>query len=323
MGRKANPVVIGAFVLSAIALAVVGLLVFGSGQLFRHMTQFVCFFPGTVDGLNVGAPVRFKGVEVGSVKDIRLRLSSEPGAVTSARVSQGLRIPVTIEIDNDRLADQGAARVDDRAIQRLVELGLRAQLAAQSLVTGLLFVQLDFRPDIPAEFVLPRDSAIGEIPTIPTTLEQVQSAAAQVIDKLEEIHFDQLINSAIATINGIHELVDRPEIKATIDQLPATMAKVDDAIASVRELVDSINREKTPLMDSLRATSANADQALIQARSTLQSVQVFVDPNSPLASQLTASLGEISSAARAVRLLADYLERNPAALLRGKDVNQK
>ena len=74
MGKKANPAVIGAFVVGAVVLAVAGLLVFGSGKMFKHTVKFVCFFPGAVDGLNVGAPVRFKGVEVGSVIDVRLRL---------------------------------------------------------------------------------------------------------------------------------------------------------------------------------------------------------------------------------------------------------
>ncbi len=105
MGRKANPAVIGAFVVGAVVLAVAGILIFGSGRMFKHTSKYVCFFPGAVDGLAVGALVKLKGVEIGSVTDIRLRLPEQgplpPGAVAE------FRIPVTIEIDDERVVAFG------------------------------------------------------------------------------------------------------------------------------------------------------------------------------------------------------------------------
>src|SRR6185295_10960648 len=113
MGSKANPAVIGAFVVGAIALAVIGIVVFGSGQLFKSTTKAVCFFSGDINGLSVGAPVKFKGVAIGSVSDIRLRLKGETNYLTAESVADGLRIPVVIQLDNDKLIEEGARSVLD------------------------------------------------------------------------------------------------------------------------------------------------------------------------------------------------------------------
>jgi paraquat-inducible protein B len=196
MGRKANPAVIGAFVVGAVVLAVAGVLIFGSGQLFKNTSRYVCFFPGNVDGLNVGAPVKFKGVEIGSVVDIRLRLPEQPPV---AAVPKEFRIPVTIEIDNRRVEALGFSA--HRDIKQVVERGLRAQLNAQSLVTGLLFVQLRFDPETPPVFVLPPGSKLDEIPTMPTAMEQVQSAAENV--------FSDLTSSSTCTSCNLAEVGDR------------------------------------------------------------------------------------------------------------------
>src|SRR5262245_30436492 len=144
MGRKANPIIIGAFVVGAIALAVFGIVVFGSGRLFKETTPFVMYFTGSVDGLSVGSPVKFKGVEIGGVTSIQLDLGEEA------------RIPVWIEIDNKKIVARGAEWPSDRAALRAaIERGLRAQLNSQSIVTGLLFVQLDYHPETPAVLLAP------------------------------------------------------------------------------------------------------------------------------------------------------------------------
>ncbi len=315
MGRKANPAVIGAFVVGAVVLAVAGILIFGSGKLFKHTSKYVCFFPGSVDGLNVGAPVRFKGVEIGSVVDVRLGLPEQEGALFSP---QGIRIPVTIEIDNDRVVAVGGKRRRD--MNELVERGLRAQLNAQSLVTGLLFVQLDLRPDIPATFVLPRDSKRDEIPTMPTTIEQVQSAAENVFRKLQEVHVEVLVKSLTEAVDTIKTVVATPELREAIQALPATVANLNQTVTSFRELSAQLDAKAGPMLDSLKKTSDKGGATLEQATGTLQTVQQFVEPESPVSAQLSASLQEVQGAARALRLLASYLERNPSAIVRGKDV---
>ena len=323
MGKKANPALIGAFVVGAIALLVIGLVLFGSGQLFKHTTKFVLFFPGAVDGLNIGAPVKFKGVEVGSVKDIKIRFG-QVGDVTAERVAEGIRIPVMIEIDNDKILSEGGLSIDPKRVQRLIDLGLRAQLNSQSLVTGLLFVQLNFFPDTPATLVLPPGGDhLPEIPTIPTTMEQVQSAAEAILRKLEDVHLEKMVNAADAALDGISRLANSPALHATIDALPGTVANVNQTVDTAHALLANLDHGSGPLFQEVKEAAAKSDAALQQAQATLKTLQVLADPSAPLASQLSASLQEISGAARAVRLLADSLERNPSALVRGKDVSNQ
>jgi paraquat-inducible protein B len=318
MGRKANPAMIGAFVVGAVALAVAGVLIFGSGRLFKHTSEYVCFFRGTVDGLNVGAPVRMKGVEIGSVVNIRLKLPEQEMPMVTA---QGIQIPVTIEIDNDKVAALGARQ--QRNLKELIAYGLRAQLNAQSLVTGLLFVQLDFRPETPAAFVLPPDSKTPEIPTMPTTMEQVRSAAENLFRKLQAVHVEDLVKSLTETVDAIKNVVTTPELKETIQALPATVANLNQTVTSFRELSAHVDTKAGPLLDSLKGTSDKGGAALDQARGTLQTVDEVVKPDAPLSAELTGTLQELSAAARALRLLANYLERNPSALVRGKAVTSQ
>jgi len=313
MGRKANPATIGAFVVGAVVLAVAGVLIFGSGKLFKRTSRYVCFFPGAVDGLSVGAPVKFKGVEIGSVVDIRLRLPEQGPPL------QGVtRIPVTIEVDDERVAAAGGAARRD--IKRLVDRGLRAQLNAQSLVTGLLFVQLAYHPENPPTFELPPDSKIAEIPTMPTAMEEVQTAAENVFRKLQEVHVEELVKSVTQAVDTIKGVAATPELKEAIQALPATVANLNHTMTSVRELSVRLDAKSGPLLDSLTGTSEKGGAAMDQARETLQSVQQFVEPESPLSTQLTGSLQEVAEAARALRLLANLLERNPSVLVRGKEV---
>ncbi len=316
MGRKANPAVIGAFVVGAVALAVAGILIFGSGRMFKHTSKYVCFFPGTVDGLAVGAPVKFKGVEIGSVVDIRLRLP-EQGPLPSGATRE-FRIPVIIETDDERVAAFGGKARRD--IKEEIDRGLRAQLNAQSMVTGLLFVQLAYRPEIPPVLELPPDSEIAEIPTIPTTMEQLQSAAENVFHKLEGVDVEKLVTAVTQAVDTIKTVAATPELKETIQTLPTTVANLNQTMTSFRELSVRLDSKSGPLFDSLKGTADKGGAAMEHARRTMQSVQQFVEPESPLSTQLTGSLQEVSEAARALRLLANLLERNPSVLVRGKGV---
>jgi paraquat-inducible protein B len=310
MSKQANPVAIGAFVLGAIALLVLGIVVFGSGRLFADTTPFVLYFSGSVDGLSVGSPVRFKGVEIGAVTSIQLDLGDEA------------RIPVWIEIDNRRIIDhsgQGFMR-DPTRFAAEVDRGLRAQLNTQSIVTGLLFVQLDYHPDTAATFVSGPDERAHEIPTIPTTLEQAQQVAADIINKLRQVDFDAFARAVREAIEGVNRAVNAPGLQATLEALPETLGKLDKTLASVQQLAANLDERTGPLVKSLQAASDRSTVAVEQARETMKTVQKLADPGSPLAGQLGTVLEELRNTARSVRLLADYLERNPAALIRGREV---
>ncbi len=314
MSSKANPVVIGAFVVGAIVLAIAGVLVLGSGKLFKRTTKAVCYFTGDVMGLNVGAPVKFKGVDVGSVAAVRIRLPEDTGGPTAEAVKQGLRIPVIIEIDNDKVTQEGATRTLDTArVKHLVELGLRAQLVSQSFLTGLLLVQLDFNPEVPPTYMLPPNSPLLEIPTVPTSMQQIQAAARDVIRKLEAINLEGLTDSATRALDSIDRVAQSPGLHQALQTLPVMLSNVNGAVTDLRPL---ITRARGPFLDSLEGTSASAN-------ATLKTLQVLIAPDGPLAVDLATALREMAGAAHSVRLLADSLDRNPSALVRGTEVKAK
>ena len=308
MGRKASPALIGAFVLGAIALAVIGITIFGSGKLFKRTTTFVMYFPGSVDGLNVGAPVKFKGVEIGTVTAIRIRL----GEYTT----QDVRIPVFVKIDNARASQEGAQTSDEYVRTLITERGLRAQLQPQSLLTGLLFVQLDLLPDTPIVTVLPPDSPYREIPTVPTTLAEVQQTLMRILAKLENTDVESMLTAARQALEGARDVVTSPDLKRFEAGLPETLAKVDQAVTSFGQLATKLDSGAGPLM-------TQANDTLREWKGTATRLNGALDPESALRSQLTTAIAELTGAARSVRLLADYLERNPSAVVRGRTVSNQ
>jgi paraquat-inducible protein B len=313
MGKKANPALIGAFVVGAIALAVVGVVVLASGQFFKDVSKFVMYFSGSVDGLATGAPVKFKGVQIGEVSEIRINLGEfRPSDV---------RIPVIVEVDNARLVAENVVENPSNPdrLKYLIDQGLRAQLQPQSLLTGLLFVQLDIHPDSPeAEFFAPAGFKYPEIPTIPTVLEQAQSAMVKVLASLEKADIDGLITALKRTVDGIDQLVNGEPLKDTLAKLPDTVTNLNASLDNIRKLAANIDGKMGPLSQSLNGTADAAQKALAELDTTLQGVQWSVQPDA----RLSAALHEIAEAARSIRLLADFLERNPGALLRGRTTEE-
>ncbi len=311
MSRRANPAVVGLFVIGAVVLVVAGIVLFGSGRFFRQTCTFVCYFTGNVNGLNLGAPVKFKGVEVGSVTKISIKFEQQ---------AAGVRIPVLIELDEAKISHAGGtAKVSSDVILEAVHSGLRAQLETQSLVTGLLFVQLDFFPNTPAQLVA-ENGEIPEIPTVPTTLEQAQQAIKDIIARLDKVDFDKLVtsienlvDSATGAARSFEQLAGSPEVKSAI-------SSADKALTKVGDLADSLDREIGPLAKNFGATSERTRETLGELDTTLKQTRTIIQPYSPLAYELARSLQEFAAAARSVRLLADLLNRDPSALVRGRAI---
>ena len=209
----------------------------------------------------------------------------------------------------------------------------------ESLVTGLLYIAIDLFPGTPINLVQQEnaDNKYWEIPTLPTTLEQAKDAVTQIINKLDQIDFKALIASLESTVDGIKRTVNSPDLELTIRSLKQTMPKVDEAVGSIRDLAVTLNENVKGLAGNLEQTSIDArtsmkqaDEALRQATETMKkaeaavvSVQTITDPDSPTIYELGKTLKEISAAARSLRLAANFLERNPRALIFGKPENQE
>jgi paraquat-inducible protein B len=310
--KRASPTLIGVFVVGAMALALAGLIVFGSGKIFRRTEQFVAIFSGSVNGLSVGAPVKFRGVQVGSVTSILLSL---PGMTLP-----DLRIPVFFDIDRDTILKLGAMvnPADPSALAALIDQGLRAQLQLESLVTGVLFVELDLFPNTQATLFLPKNSGYLEIPTMPTLLQEASQTAADVVAKLRDADIDGLVNSVRDAARGVDDLAGSPELRQTL-------VAIRDALTTTRETLVEVKPRIAPLagrFDSgvarLETTLERLDQTLGSVKASLGSFDNLVDPQAPLVYQLTTTLADLAEAARSIRQFADYLDRNPNALLTGR-----
>ncbi len=323
MGKRINPAMVGAFVLGGLGL-ILAAVVLLEGGLFRKTHEFVIFFGGGVNGLRVGAPVKFKGVEIGEVKRILLRLEQQVNRDTNKLTAQ-VRIPVIIELDEDKIVSHGGTSIDlsdPHTIPNLIREGLRAQLGSDSFVTGLMFVALDIEPNTAIKMVAPPGSPLQEIPAIPTTLEQAQEVAIRIFEKLDKVDFDAMFTQMTGMLESIRQLTTSPALKEVVANSEKTREQLDHTLAGAQQTLSTVNRQVPPLSDSLQKTSLSADAAAKQARLTLGTVQTTIEPNSPVNYQVQQTLQDVSAAAHSIKELADYLQRNPSAIVRGRDLSQ-
>ncbi len=324
MAKKANPAVIGGFVVGAAALLVVGVLVFGSGKFWKATRPWVSYFPGSVKGLQIGAPVTFRGVKIGQVTSIKavLNVRDEPLTILT---------PVYWEYDTDMVETVGISRAELNKMaaagrpvdQLLIKRGLRAQLQLQSFVTGQKFIQIDFHPDTPIRLV-GVDTDVPEYPTIPSSL-------AHLTKSLEELPLREIGDAALNLLHHADQLVNSPEVKAVLRSANETLKTYDKVgrnidskiIPQTSKLVKNIDTQIIPPTSKLvrdldsQVTPAARD-ALKEAEATLATYRDLMAEGSPVRYELVVLLSEAAAAARSIRVLTDYLERHPEALLAGK-----
>jgi len=326
MSKRADPKLIGGFVIGAVVLAIAGIMFFGSGGLFAEKQPYVLYFEGSVKGLNVGAPVMFRGVKIGTVTDISVRVNPK---------EYSFRIPVVIEIETNRIkaTDQEDAGIfakltQGNSINMLIDKGLRAQLQMQSLVTGQLFVQFDMFPDTPV-VLHGGGSDYTELPTIPSGLQELTNT-------FEKIPIEEVAQKLISTLDGLQELVHSADLQLSFYQLkqllgetrqlvenlntalPPLMQRADAAIGAVEQGAKHIDEAVGPMVDDIRTASHDVSTTLARADAAMATLQRSLAADSPLHYRLNLTLDEFNRAARSLRELADELQRHPEALLRGK-----
>jgi phospholipid/cholesterol/gamma-HCH transport system substrate-binding protein len=318
MNKRVSPAVIGAFVVASFAILVVAVVIVGSGKMFSRPVRFICMFQGNLNGLKVGAPVKVRGVQIGTVALIELKLLPSQGRMRPG--IKGLRLPVIIEIDRSQLVARGGtgAALAQNGFKDMVKMGMRAQLDTESLLTGLLYIDLDLHPNTPVNYVLEPGGPYREIPTVQTNLEQLQERLGQTLDKLEKIDFQAMVSSITDAANSIKTLTSSPELKATLESLKGTVANLNRTITSARNVLNTANSQVGPLVADLRQSSDEADKTMKDTRAALVSLQQTLNPNSPLAVHLDQTLEQLTETGRSLEEFTDYLQRNPSSLIRGK-----
>lgn len=314
MSRRGNPTLIGSFVLGGVLIAIAAVLVFGSGRMFRDTTPFISFFEGSISGLDVGASVRFRGIEVGEVSEVLIDL---PGV---ERAGEDVRIAVIYELDRQQVESRGAGTrlADPLAFDTLIGLGIRASLASESLVTGRKYVSLDLDPGNPIDYDPVPGAPHPEIPTVNTGLERLEEEVYGMVSELGTVRIDSMIMSATAAFQEIGDLARAPELRDALDGLPGTIASLDATIGDLQLLVANVDSILVPIREGVVSTTAQATLTMAQLESTLEDVGGVLEPESPMFIHFERAMIDLSEASRALRNLADYLERNPSALVRGR-----
>ncbi|MDH3828117.1 MAG: MlaD family protein [Desulfobacterales bacterium] len=333
MSKPANKTMIGAFVVGAVVLAVTAVVLFGSGKFFRKTEPWLTFFQGSVKGLNVGSPVVFRGVQIGQVTDIIVGFDPTQLEVL---------IPVFFEIDPEKFKDIGRrVETSDADMHKaLISRGLRAQLQIQSLVTGQLLINIDFYPDTPAQLIgidqfrdkMPLEDW-WEIPSVSTPLQELEKA-------LSEINIKEITDDVRRAMDGIAKLATDPDLHEGIGVLKNTLtdiqklarhldSKVDPLATSLDQTLDEaragigdarkmMNEQAPALVSKIKNAAESATTALEQANTTLKSIEDLADEGTQLRHEVSAALTEISAASRSVRVLSDFIEQHPDAILRGR-----
>jgi len=267
-------------------------------RVYETKRRYLMFFDGSVRGLSVGAPVMLRGIEIGKVLDVRLDLDIEELA---------FEIPVLVEIEPERVnikGDAGAIDYDpkdyDKVVERMVAAGLRGQLQTGSLITGQLYVELGFHPDAPVAVVTEQDG-VKVVPTVPASLEALASKVNALLDTLGKLPLQEIAGNVLGTVEGTNRLVSSKELTGSIAELERLLAETTSALKKIDTKV-------------VPETAA----ALKQTRKTLRNIQDLLARDSTLVGESIRALRAVSAAARSIDGLADYLERHPEALIKGK-----
>jgi paraquat-inducible protein B len=261
-------------------------------------------FDGSVRGLSEGAPMEFRGIRIGTVTDVYLR--SDPERAET-------QIEVVAAFEPERI--HGLERDPDSrdpygTLDKFIKKGLRARLEQGSLITGQLYISLDFYEDAePAELIM--GGIYPRMPTVPTEIEEIKRSVNDVLKNIAALPLEEIADDLRLTLQSVNGLVGSPEAKRTVVSLDKTLQDLSD-------IIGKLDQEAGPLIASLRQTSDAAGETVKQAQATLESADQLIGSDSEARHNLVNLLSELADAARSIRVLADYLERHPEALIQGK-----
>lgn len=312
-----NPKLVGAFVLGGIVLLTGASVLLSSSDLFTPRRIFVAYFQQSVNGLNVGAPIKFRGIPVGEVLEIEGLYDPDTGNMIPRLI---------LEFRPETMRNAEVEEGEYTLLPALLEAGLRASLQSQSLLTGQLYVGLDFHPNTPARY-LGEDDEYPEMPTI-------DSGFDELIAEFSELPIDDIVARAISTLATIENILKNPNIDEVLAALPVLLTDTDSAIidlmtyvnGGLAELTDNATATLQTTRHSLDTVSLSfKDDYFVRLNvtldgvdQTLQLVRQRLERQDPLTYEALAALREITRAARSIREFADDLEAHPESLLRGR-----
>lgn len=304
---------------------------FGSTNLLNRSTHFIVFFDQSVNGLNVGSAVKFRGVPVGQVERILIRAEGQR--------LDSQAIPVVIEINRSRLEEDlgvSDAAFDPYRIQEQLDLGLVAELNLESFITGQLFVDFSLQPE-KSRLIQPHlEAANGmvEVPSLSSSFDEITSDIAQIISDFRQLDLYELsenINAVLVNAAVVLEGIDSEGISRSVtsaadevaklmssEEFQRTLISVRGAFEELRDTAESYNLSDGPMATVVATWTEEITKTLNSFNSLSSDASALLQPDSNVRYEFEKMLRELSRAARSLRVLTDYLERNPNALLTGR-----
>ncbi len=334
MNNKTNPTSIGAFIIGALCLLIVSIFVFSSDSLFSKNHRFIVVFTESINGLSIGAPIKLYGVQIGHVTEINVVRDTQRNMTL---------IPVVFEVDKQKIGnyiDTNQRNWGSTEVDKLINSGLRMQLQFASLVTGQLFIEALFLPDTEAIFYSDQTD-IKEIPSTPSNSDEIQKALRNVLKGTKSIDIVSLFSNLQNTLANIEKVTGSEQTKTTLTALNTSMVDLQSILATLKQDIGPLSRNlKTtirhadklfvnldnntrPLLEDSRHIMSTGKEALQAINSTLADVKALISNNSPISQGIQDTMQQLTRAARATRTLVDYLERNPDALIFGKNSDEE
>jgi len=330
VSKQANPLAIGAFLVGALILLTAGVMIFGGSDFFKDKKRFVIFFDSALNGLNVGAPVKLQGVQIGNVSEISLMMDSTTGRIFK---------PVVIEIDPALLRDMSGQQSGGHTekqrrqdAQRLIDAGLKGRLETQSLLTGLLFVDLNFYSDKPVNLVKLDYKKLPELPSVPTTVDEIRNTADEILNRARQLPVEEMMKNLTDTLSEMRTLLQSDDTKKSLaaltkslqetqrlmttlnDQVGPLMKNANSTLSETRGTLQDFNKELLPVLKATEQSLTAATKLLNESQNTLNAVETMAAPDA----QLGQALVEMRNAARSLKDLTESLERRPESLIYGK-----
>ena len=328
MSLRANPTAVGIFLIGVIIIGIAGTAMLAGNTWLRNKTKFASYFKETVNGLALGAPVKFQGAPVGHVTSILIQIDER---------DKTFQVPVEYEIDVTllRTALSGYVNLaDQNVLERQIADGLRAQLQMESIVTGQLYVELTYLKDAPPPVREPRETMWPEIPTTPSFMAAIGTGAGSVVADVVKVLYRvnemlttidmKAINSAVVgSAQSVQRLVDAPELRAALKEVPAITAQMSRTLARVDTLAATVGAAVDPMAADIRAATKEVNATLQSLRATIDDTHGVLSTDSGLGFELQGALMNLKEATNALRQLMTSLEQNPDMLLRGKKPPEK
>lgn len=344
MTKKANSTRIGAFVVLSFLLLITGIVILGGGKFFSNKNTAIVYFEGSLQGLNVGAPVAYRGITIGEVKEIQIDINADTYQII---------VPVLINLNPTKIIkvegrDKKETKNDiNTFLKTMCNRGLRASLKSQSLLTGKLYIDLSIQEDSKAIYH-DKGGKYLEIPTVPSEMQQMTQAMqslnfqdlavkfSRTMDALEKMStsLEKTLNSEtsqkelaifFSSLDSFHSILAKVDenLLPVINKFGTSLDKVSQLSDNSNQMIGHINGQIEPFFTRLDTTTDDVGVAMQAIESLMKNLEQSTATDSPLHYQLTESIIELGKAAKSIRLFTESLDRNPQRLLFGAEQGEQ